>query len=187
AFLQDQVLGSRALDARSDLGALLRRANILVSSFREASDSLENYNQQLLRTPSIRPVARDLSWVTSQFNPSRRHPIYHTIREHPGIDIAADPNTPIVAPADGTVIDAGWQVGYGNGVRIDHGNGIVTYFAHASQILVRQGQRVSRNDPIALVGSTGTSTGPHLHYEVEVDGVNVDPRQFILPEDIVVD
>jgi murein DD-endopeptidase MepM/ murein hydrolase activator NlpD len=79
------------------------------------------------------------------------------------------------------VIQVGWEAGYGNMVVIDHGYGIVTKFAHASRILVRVGERVRRGDRIALVGNTGLSTGPHLHYEVHVNGRAVDPRRYILP------
>ena len=85
------------------------------------------------------------------------------------------------------VRDAGWESGYGNTIVIDHGFGIVTKFAHASKILVREGQRVSRGQRIALVGNTGLATGPHLHYEVHVNGRPVDPLRYVLPEHVVTD
>ena len=83
--------------------------------------------------------------------------------------------------AKGRVVQAGWEPGYGNTVTIDHGYGIVTKFAHASRILARVGARVERGERIALVGNTGLSSGPHLHYEVHVNGRPVDPRRYILP------
>ena len=93
----------------------------------------------------------------------------------------------IEAPAAGMVRDAGWEAGYGNTIVIDHGFGTVTKFAHASKILVREGQRVSRGQRIALVGNTGLATGPHLHYEVHVNGRAVDPLRYVLPEHVVTD
>lgn len=99
---------------------------------------------------------------------------------HPGMDIANDLGTPIVATADGVVEYAGWNSGgYGNMVDIDHGNGIMTRYGHASQVVVSTGQRVSRGQVIALMGSTGFSTGPHVHYEVHVNGQRVNPINYL--------
>lgn len=100
-------------------------------------------------------------------------------RMHEGLDIAASSGTPIRAAAAGTVIYAGWLGGYGNLVVVDHGNGLATAYAHASAILVSVGQRVSQGDTIALVGSTGNSSGPHLHFEVRVNGAAVDPLGYL--------
>lgn len=99
---------------------------------------------------------------------------------HPGIDIANDMGTPIVATADGLIIYAGWNAGgYGNMVDIDHGNGLMTRYGHASQVLVSAGQYVKRGQVIALMGSTGFSTGPHVHYEVHVNGKQVNPVSYL--------
>jgi murein DD-endopeptidase MepM/ murein hydrolase activator NlpD len=100
-------------------------------------------------------------------------------RLHEGIDIAAPTGTPIWAAAAGTVIHAGWLGGYGNLVVVDHGNGLATAYAHASAILVGVGQSVSQGETISLVGSTGNSSGPHLHFEVRVNGVAVDPLLYL--------
>jgi murein DD-endopeptidase MepM/ murein hydrolase activator NlpD len=100
-------------------------------------------------------------------------------RMHEGIDIAAPIGTPIWAAAAGTVIHAGWLSGYGSLVVVDHGNGLATAYAHASAILVVLGQQVSQGETIALVGSTGHSTGPHLHFEVRINGVAVDPLLYL--------
>lgn len=99
---------------------------------------------------------------------------------HPGIDIANDMGTPIVATADGVVAEAGWNSGgYGNMVDIDHGNGIMTRYAHASQVVVTAGQYVRRGQLIAYMGSTGFSTGPHVHYEVRINGQAVNPVSYL--------
>jgi len=100
-------------------------------------------------------------------------------RLHEGIDISAATGTPIWAAAAGTVIHAGWLGGYGNLVVLDNGNGLATAYAHASAILVVLGQQVSQGETIALVGSTGDSSGPHLHFEVRVNGVAVDPLLYL--------
>jgi murein DD-endopeptidase MepM/ murein hydrolase activator NlpD len=100
-------------------------------------------------------------------------------RMHEGIDIAASSGQPIWAAAAGTVIHAGWLGGYGNLVVVDHGNGLATAYAHASAILVGLGQSVSQGETIALIGSTGNSSGPHLHFEVRVNGSAVDPLLYL--------
>lgn len=100
-------------------------------------------------------------------------------RLHEGIDIAAGMGTPIWAAADGTVIHAGWLGGYGNLVVLDHGDGLATAYAHASAILVGVGQHVSQGETVSLVGSTGNSSGPHLHFEVRINGSAVDPLLYL--------
>jgi biotin carboxyl carrier protein len=174
----------RGNEIRVDLNALIRRADLLASSFKEAADSLSVHSARLAATPSIMPTQ---GWLTSAFSSLRAHPILHLARPHEGIDVTAPMGTPIEAPAAGVVRTAGWESGYGNTIVIDHGFGTVTKFAHASKILVREGQRVSRGQRIALVGNTGLATGPHLHYEVHVNGRAVDPLRYVLPEHVVTD
>jgi murein DD-endopeptidase MepM/ murein hydrolase activator NlpD len=171
-------------EIRVDLNGLIRRANLLSLSFREAADSLSVHSARLAATPSIMPTQ---GWLTSAFSSMRAHPILHVARPHEGIDVTAPSGTPIEAPAAGIVTDSGWENGYGNTITIDHGFGIVTKFAHASKILVRTGQRVSRGQRIALVGNTGLATGPHLHYEVHVNGRPVNPLKYVLPDHVVTD
>jgi murein DD-endopeptidase MepM/ murein hydrolase activator NlpD len=98
------------------------------------------------------------------------------------MDVAAPAGSEIEAAAAGVVTEVRWESGYGNLVSIDHGYGVVTRYAHCSRILVVRGQRVTRGQPIALVGSTGESTGPHVHYEVRLNGRPVDPKNFVLPD-----
>ncbi len=129
------------------------------------------------------PSAAGFQWpinarVTSEFG-YRIHPIYGTRRLHAGIDLGASTGTPIAASKGGTVISAGPRGGYGNTVVISHGGGISTLYAHQSQIAVSAGQSVGRGEVIGYVGSTGNSTGPHLHFEVRVNGVATDPRPYL--------
>jgi murein DD-endopeptidase MepM/ murein hydrolase activator NlpD len=116
--------------------------------------------------------------VTSGFGP-RRHPISGGSRMHNGIDIGASSGTPIKAADDGTVVMAGSNGGYGNWTLVDHGGGLATGYAHQSSIGVSRGQRVSRGEVIGRVGSTGASTGPHLHFEVRINGDPVDPMGWL--------
>jgi len=174
--------GSQALAARVDMDQLTRRANILVRSIGEAYDSLSSHQARYAATPSIMPTK---GWLTSAFARERVHPILHLARPHEGIDVSAPMGAEIEAPASGVVTDVKWVDGYGNMLTLDHGYGLVTRYAHCSKILVVRGQRVKRGQKIAQVGSTGLSTGPHLHYEVWVNGRAVDPAKYVLPDAIV--
>jgi murein DD-endopeptidase MepM/ murein hydrolase activator NlpD len=185
----DQVLaeapeGRAALDLRGDLDNYIRRANLLAGSFQEASDSLAGHTDRMARTPSISPIPRDVGWFTSGFARIRMHPIYNEPRPHPGIDVSAPMGTPILAPAKGRVSDVRTISGYGKTITVDHGHGVQTFFAHCSKITARVGQAVDRGDKVAEVGRTGIATGPHLHYEVLVNGKPVNPRDFIFPDKI---
>jgi len=98
---------------------------------------------------------------------------------HSGLDLAAPDGTPVAASAPGVVVSAGERAGYGLAVEIDHGGGLTTLYGHASEVLVRPGQRVERGEPVALVGESGRATGPHLHFEVRTHGTPVDPRRAL--------
>jgi murein DD-endopeptidase MepM/ murein hydrolase activator NlpD len=126
-------------------------------------------------TPSLRPVD---GRTTSRFG-YRRSPFGRARDFHPGLDIAAAKGTPILSAADGVVTYAGYRKGYGKTVILDHGFGMTTRYGHASELLVKKGETVKRGAQIARVGSTGRSTGPHLHYEIQVNGVPVDPGDYI--------
>jgi len=171
-------LVSRARTSRVDLNTLIRRANLLAWSFREAAESLSSHTDRLEATPSIMPTS---GWLSSAFSSMRTHPVLHIARPHEGIDVTAPAGTPIEAPATGIVVKAGWENGYGNMAEIDHGYGIVTLYAHASRLVVTRGQRVQRGQVIGFVGRTGLAVGPHLHYEVHVNGHPVNPLRYILP------
>ena len=117
-------------------------------------------------------------WISSYYG-NRLHPILGYYRWHSGVDYAADSGRPILAMEDGTIILAGTNGGYGNCVIIDHGGGVSTLYGHASKILVKKGQDVIKGQTVALVGSTGLSTGPHLHFEVRVKGETQDPLKWL--------
>ena len=149
------------------------RANRLL----EQMDQLNLYRLAAEKAPFAMPV-RSAFRYTSGFG-YRRDPKTGGRRMHNGTDFAGAHGTNIYATADGVVVDAGWDSGYGRVVRIRHAFGIETTYAHNSQILVREGQRVSRGDHIADMGSTGRSTGTHLHYEVRVGGKPINPMIYI--------
>jgi murein DD-endopeptidase MepM/ murein hydrolase activator NlpD len=120
--------------------------------------------------------------IASGFSRSRRHPVLHIRRPHLGVDVAAPRGTHIIAPAAGTVTFVGRKFGFGIVVEIDHGAGIRTRYAHLTAAMVKVGDEIAKGAFIATVGSTGITTGPHLHYEVLVNGRQVDPLRFRLPQ-----
>lgn len=132
-------------------------------------------NHRLAHTPSAWPSS---GRVSSEFG-TRRHPVSGTVQLHRGIDIAAPAGTPVTATAAGTVVFAGDRGGFGLTIVIDHGYGLQTLYAHNSQLYVKEGDVVERGDRIAAIGSTGLSTGPHVHYEVHLNGEPVNPRSFL--------
>ncbi len=136
---------------------------------------LEGQSQRLAATPSIWPTN---GYVTSSYG-HRTSPFTGLRQFHAGLDIAADFDTPVVAPARGRVVFSGMNGPLGRMVEIDHGYGLRTHFGHLSEAFVKPGQTVERGTPIAAVGSSGRSTGPHLHYGVEVNGRTVDPTNYI--------
>lgn len=123
----------------------------------------------------------EFSRVTSGFTTGRYHPVLHKMRAHKGVDLAAPSGTPIRSVADGVIIQAGWAGGHGKHVEIRHEGGYATGYSHLSTIGVKVGQNVRQGSTIGRVGSTGMSTGPHLHYEFKVNGVHKDPMKSIVP------
>jgi murein DD-endopeptidase MepM/ murein hydrolase activator NlpD len=119
--------------------------------------------------------------ISSRFSRSRLHPILHVRRAHLGVDYAAPAGTPVAASADGVVVSAGWQGGYGRSIRLRHANGYETLYGHLSRIDVRGGQRVTQGQRIGAVGQTGLATGPHLDYRMRRDGRFVDPLHVQSP------
>lgn len=145
-------------------------------NFKELLKKLEARRNLLAATPSIRPVD---GWVTSRFG-YRKSPFTNRKEFHKGIDIATRKGTPIIAPADGIITFAGGKGLMGNMLTLDHGYGMVTRYGHIHKFLKEKGEKVKRGEAIALVGNTGRSTGPHLHYEIHLNGVQVNPEKYIL-------
>lgn len=171
--------GTEATDAGfEDLPQMEMRAGELASTLAAVEAKLEERVRWISSTPAISPVRGIL---TSGFG-YRSDPLTHGRGVHQGIDIAAGFGQPVRASADGIVMRAADQGGYGKAVFLAHGFGVTTRYGHLSKIDVKPGQRVKRGDVIGKVGSTGRSTGPHLHYEVRVDGDAVNPLAYILDE-----
>lgn len=154
----------------------VKDSNLKEQSVIELWELLSDRQSLLAATPSIKPARGPIG---SRFG-YRIDPINGKQKMHAGLDITAPPGTPVRSPADGIVSFAGWDDQFGKLVSIDHGYGVLTRFAHNSQIFVQVGQKVSKYDVIAAVGSSGRSTGPHCHYEVRVNGVAVNPLNYVL-------
>jgi len=171
--------GSRSAARRSvydeELNALQSRALRLEHSFEELDEAFRERLDRLASTPSIMPVQ---GWFSDGFG-WRNDPRTGERQFHRGVDIVADRGTPILAPADGLIVRATRAPDYGKMIDLSHGFGYVTRYGHLSEILVRPGQAVRRGDVIGRVGSTGRSTGPHLHYEVFRDGRRVNPWKYL--------
>ena len=168
---------SRAREA--DAGALLSRTERLLVALSLAEPSMTSrVDAERVRRQS-EPVIWPVRGLLSSGYGMRRSPVTRRYKMHSGIDIAAPRGTPVLATGAGTVVLSEYNSGYGNFIEIDHGGGIVSRYAHNSRRMVEVGDEVLRGDLIATVGSTGQSTGPHLHYEILVDGEFVDPIEFI--------
>lgn len=167
-----------------DIDRLLRQVKLQRHSFTEIMEQLGKQSEELRRIPSIKPV--DFGYISSGFG-ERIDPFTNRVGWHEGVDFSARKGSKVFATADGVVKKSRYEHGYGYTVEIDHGNGIVTRYAHNAKNLVKYGQKVKRGDVIAYVGNSGRSTAPHLHYEVRVGGIPQNPLKFILPANIVVD
>jgi murein DD-endopeptidase MepM/ murein hydrolase activator NlpD len=148
------------------------------ASVRDLEQFFEARQALLSSTPSILPTH---GWITSNFGP-RSDPFTGAKQMHRGLDIANETGTPVIAPADGIVVYQGARGSYGNVVVIDHGFGVKTAYAHLSQAFPRVNQEVRRGERIGLIGNTGRSVGPHLHYEVLFHGIPVNPRKYVLED-----
>jgi murein DD-endopeptidase MepM/ murein hydrolase activator NlpD len=151
-------------------------SSMQADSFSNLLKSLKDKRNLLAATPSLRPVN---GWISSGFG-YRISPFTGHKEFHRGLDIATKEGSPIIAPADGVVIKSGKKWLMGNMIAIDHGFGMITEFGHCRELLKKKGDKVKRGDVIGLVGNTGRSTGPHVHYMVRLNGVPVNPEKYIL-------
>jgi len=160
------------------LDILSKQVFVQAKSYDEVAKMALNKEKMIASMPSIMPVSNnDLKRTASGWG-MRIHPIYKIPRFHYGMDFTAVTGTDVFATGIGVIKSASRETGYGNIVIIDHGFGYETFYAHLSRINVAVGQKVNRGDVIGLVGSTGTSTAPHLHYEVSKNGVKVNPQNY---------
>lgn len=159
----------------ANLDNLLEQSCSLEQSQHQLDKIMEDRRSLLASWPTLWPAKGS---ITSGFG-YRIHPISHTREFHRGIDIGGPRGTPIISPADGVVVSASWKPGYGLMVVINHGYGIVTRYGHCNKAYVKPGQRVERGQKIAAIGSTGRTTGAHLHYEVIIGGVPSNPKRYM--------
>jgi len=169
----------RGLDAarkvRAELERIQKEMEVRQRSLESLREKLGKEHAAIAARPSIWPAQ---GYVTSGFG-YRRSPFGWGTDFHSGLDIAAPMGSPVSATADGKVIFAGWKGAYGRMVMIDHENGFVTVYGHNSKLVVSMGQRVKKGEIIAYIGSTGRSTGPHVHYEIRKDGKPINPRRYL--------
>ena len=165
-------------DLQLKVDVLEREMYVQANSFNEIAEMAKSQEAMMDNIPAIQPVLnKDLKHVASGWG-FRIHPIYHTRKFHYGMDFSAKTGTDVFATGNAKVSYVGWRQGFGNTVILDHGYGYQTLYAHLFKSLVHAGQKVKRGDIIALVGNTGASVGPHLHYEVHQNGHPVDPRNY---------
>jgi murein DD-endopeptidase MepM/ murein hydrolase activator NlpD len=172
----DEEIRQLSADTSASFLQIGERLTALQSSFAETKQKVLEQQHLLRITPTLWPTSTQV--VTSPFG-YRKDPLNGRPSFHSGIDIGAHENDPVYATADGTVISAGSDSAHGNNVIISHGQGLKTWYMHLNKILVSEGDSVQKGQKIGLVGSTGRSTGPHLHYEVIKNGQSVDPKPYL--------
>ena len=176
--LLDMTNSEIVVSTSKKLNELKKELYIQSKSYDELILLAKNKETMLENLPAIQPVLnKNLKYMASGYG-WRIDPIYHTRRFHAGMDFTAPVGTNVFATGNGVVVSAGWEQGYGNCVQINHGYGYITLYGHMSAIKIRNGQKVKRGDIIGLVGSTGKSTGPHLHYEVHFKGQIMNPQNY---------
>lgn len=176
--LLDMTNSEIVVETTRKMNELRKQLYIQSKSYDDLILLAKNKEAMLECIPAIQPVLnKDLTRMASGYG-WRIDPVYHTRRFHEGMDFTAPTGTDIYATGNGTVVSAGWKQGYGNCVEINHGFGYLTLYGHMSAIKSRVGQKVKRGDVIGLVGSTGKSTGPHLHYEVHLRGQVMNPQNY---------
>lgn len=176
--LMDMANSQLVVNTTRQMDVLARQIYIQSKSFDEVVALCKQHDKMLECIPAIQPVANKNLKQTASGYGTRVDPIYKTVKFHAGMDFSANVGTDVYVTGNGIVKQAGWDGLYGNCITVDHGFGYVTRYAHLSKIKVRVGQQVVRGEVIGEVGSTGKSTGPHLHYEVHVKGQVVNPVNY---------
>jgi len=164
--------------ARPSADLILQEIALRTRSLNDLVVDMEREIDRVERVPAAWPLPGGRGRISSHFG-YRRDPFHSRVRHHDGTDIAAPTGTPVRATAKGRVIHSAFDAAYGNLIKIDHGNGMQTWYAHLSKRVVKEGEQVSRSDLIGHVGSTGRSTGPHLHYEVHINGKPVNAAKYL--------
>jgi len=175
--------GNAVAEALGKIDILSRQLALQSKSLDTIQDLARNQEKMLASMPSIKPVREDKlqkSIGTLSGFGYRIHPVFKFKKFHSGLDFPARVGTPIQATGDGVVVETGWHQGYGNCVKISHGFGYETLYAHMNKITVRKGEKVKKGNRIGEVGDTGLSTAPHLHYEVHYKGNPVNPINFCM-------
>lgn len=176
--LMDMANADLVVSTTQKMDLLSKQLYIQSKSFDDVMEMCKNHDEMLKCIPAIQPVAnKDLRQTASGYG-MRIDPIYGTAKFHGGMDFSAHPGTDVYATGDGIVAKMGWESAYGNTVEIDHGFGYRTVYAHLRDFHTKLGKKVVRGEVIGGVGSTGRSTGPHLHYEVHVKGERVNPVNY---------
>jgi murein DD-endopeptidase MepM/ murein hydrolase activator NlpD len=178
-FTSSSNINSLLNNLRATADQAERELHLQTSSYEAIGTAYEQNKVRFAHLPAIKPM-------DGFFNPHgfgmRLHPILNIVRKHDGIDIINDVGTPVYASAEGTVEFAGRKGDYGMTLEIDHGYSLLTLYGHLSKILVQEGQKVKRGELIARSGNTGLSDGPHLHYEVRVNGVAQNPTNYFFDD-----
>ena len=176
--LMDMANSDLVVNTTQKMDMLTKQLYIQSRSFDDVVEMCKNHDEMLRCIPAIQPISnKDLRKTASGYG-TRIDPIYGTTRFHAGMDFSAHPGTDVYATGDGTVVKMGWETGYGNLIIVEHGFGYQTWYAHLQGFRTKLGKRVVRGEVIGAVGSTGKSTGPHLHYEVHVKGQVVNPVNY---------
>lgn len=176
--LADMNNSELVINTTQKMDMLSKQLYIQSKSFDEVVALCKEHEEQLQSIPAIQPISNnDLKRTSSGFG-WRIDPIYKTRKMHAGMDFACDTGTPVYATGNGVIVTAKWVTTYGYLVEIDHGYGYHTRYAHLSKLKVKVGQKVVRGEEIALSGNTGKSIGPHVHYEVIVKGIKVNPVNY---------
>ena len=169
------MINEELIALQLDIEKISRNVNLEIESYEAIYDKVKKDINRISKIPSIRPVKG--GYLNSSFG-YRKDPIDNVTRFHQGQDITVKSGTPVYSPADGIVKRAYYAGGFGNHIKLDHGNGYTTLFAHLSKIKVKHGQKVSRGEVIGLTGNTGRSTAPHLHYEIHHYGESKNPLDY---------